>query len=428
MSTARGTTDSLRGPVPSAGFRLRISAERKEFLVFALWCSVTFVQFRGDELLLYPLALYYAWALWRDQAAIVPLLARSWVLMLFPVWCLVSPLWALEPAAAFKKAVYLTLTMMICYQVAATIRPRAIVHAILMAAGLIGVINVVYAFASGDIHTGIFVQKNFMGKYMVVLWVVGAAVMLDRGSAGWIRLGAGGLAAISAVMAVLSESATAVLLVLATGAILVGGALFLLGGVLRASRIATLCLFVAAVFSIGAIILPSLQVNPVDAVLGHFGKDSTLTGRTVLWAYAEEQITERPLLGIGADGFWHNHSSPLIRKILEDFHKGPRDVFNFHNSYYEIAVHQGLIGLGLAVAAIVWGLYQVLRGAFLFGTLPQVYFLTHALAVLPRTATESDFLSPFTLFHMIMWIGALSVVRWVQPGVGAPEVLGRVRG
>ena len=86
----------------SRGFQFRISPEQRDFVVLSLWCVVTFVQFRGDEFLLYPLALYYAWAIWRDQTRIIPLLARGWVVLLFPVWCLISPLWAVVPMEALK--------------------------------------------------------------------------------------------------------------------------------------------------------------------------------------------------------------------------------------------------------------------------------------------------------------------------------------
>ncbi|MEL7013912.1 MAG: O-antigen ligase family protein [Pseudomonadota bacterium] len=391
--------------------QVRIAPVYRDFVVFALWCLVTFVQFRGDQLILYPLAAYYAWAILRDQAKIAPLLARGWVLLLFPAWCLVSPLWAVEPGEAFKNAVYLILTIMICFQVAATMSPRQILHALLLATGVIGVINLIYGFGTGDVRTGIFPQKNAMGKSMVILWVIASAVMLDRGSAWWVRLVALALAMIAAVTAYLSDSATAVLLVLATGMITVAGAIFLLGGLFRASKLAGLFFTIAFIAAVGSFVLPSFETNVVDAVLDHFGKDSTLTGRTVLWSYAEMQIEETPYLGVGAHGYWRYWASPDVQKIFADFNKRSTDFFNFHNSAYEIAVHQGLIGLTLAAITLAWGLLQVTRGAFFIATLPQIFFFTQALAVVVRISTESDFLRPFTLFHMILWIGALSTIR-----------------
>jgi exopolysaccharide production protein ExoQ len=388
-----------------------MAPETRDFLAFSLWCGITFVQFPYDELLLYPLALYYAWAVWRDQVKILPLLTRGWILLLYPAWCVISPLWAVVPMAAVKHSVYLTLTMMICLQVSATIGPRRIVHAVLLATGAIAVINLLYSASIGDFSPGIFPHKNIMGVNMVVLWVVATLVMLDRGSAPWIRWAAVILAANAAVLISMSDSATAVLLMLGTGMVNASGAVFLQGGFFRASRISSLCFVLAGVATVGCFVLPNLQMNVVDAVLDAFGKDSTLTGRTELWGYAKDQIAERPLLGVGAGGFWRYYDSPLVQKIYQDFYRSPNAIFDFHNSHYQIAVHQGFIGLFLAWLALVWGLRQVIRGAFVLGKLPYIYFLSHSSIVAIRSMTEADFLKPFVLFHMILWIGALSVLR-----------------
>jgi len=398
---------------------LTITPQQRDSGVFALWAIVTFVQFRYDELLLYPLALYYAYAIWRDQTRILPMLGRAWVLMLYPAWCLLSSLWAVDPASALKHGLYVTLTMLICFNVAMSMTQRQVLHALLLATGTIGVVNLLVAVGTGDMRTGIFPQKNAMGKNMVVLWIVGAAVMLDQDSPRLLRLAGGGLAAIAFTMAIQSESATAVLLCLGSGLVLTFGALFLVGDILRLQRLAILCFGLGIAAAAAAVIVPTLQASPVDAVLDYFGKDRTLTGRTVLWDYAEDQIRERPLLGVGADGFWRYHESPLIQKIYEQFHKGPRDHFNFHNSYYEIAVHQGLIGLGIATVAMAWGVVQIVRGTFRIATVPVIYFFAQMLTVLTRTTTEADFLRPFVLFHMTFWIGALSATRLMMAGSGA---------
>lgn len=391
--------------------RIHLTDERRDLLLFALWCLVTFVQFPGDQLILYPLALYYSWAILRDQSRICALMARSWVVLLFPLWCLISPLWAVEPVSAFKKAVYLGLTIMICYQVAATMKQRTILHALFIAVGGIGLINVVYAYGTGDISTGIFAQKNTMGKNMVVLWVICLCVFIDRGSSWLLRLSGLMMSGVALLMAFHSQSATAVLLIFGTGALIVLSMLFLMGGILRLSRITALCFGLAVTFSFGAVLLSNMQSNPADKVLAHFGKSSTLTGRTDLWVYAEAQIAERPFLGVGEDGFWQYARSPLVRKIFDEFYKRPGDTFNFHNSFYEIAVHQGLIGMGIAMTALIWALVQVTRGTLVTGSTSQIFFLAIAAAVLARSMTEADFLKPFVLFHMVLWIGALSSLR-----------------
>ena len=402
---ANVTTDHAVGPT------VRISPERRDFLTFTTWSAVTFVQFPGDELLLYPLALYYAYTIWRDQGSLAPLINRAWIILLFAVWCLISPLWAVEPVGALKQALYVSLTMMICFQVAASLTPRQVMHAVCLAASIIAVVHLTFAYGLGRGHLGIFPSKNTMGKTMVILWIVTFATFLDPGTRTLYRFLSLAMASIAAWMAMLSNSATAVLLVLASTLLLTSGAVIFRHGLMRASRLAILFLLLGVLTSLAVVILPYQQVDPVDAVLSHFGKDSTLTGRTILWQYAEDQIRERPLLGVGAGGFWNYYESPLVQRIFSEFYKGPRDIFNFHNSFYEIAVHQGLIGLGIAVLALLWGVFAIGRWVLTEGSIPSVYFASHMMVVLVRTMTEADFLRPFVLFHMVFWIGALLAVQ-----------------
>ncbi|WP_369926213.1 O-antigen ligase family protein [Leisingera sp. XS_AS12] len=371
---------------------------------------MTFVQFSFDELLLYPLTLYFTWSAWKNQKQIIALLRKAWILLSFPLWCLISPLWAAEPFTAFKLALYVTLTMLICFQAATRLTPRQIMHAVLLATSIIVVLNLLNIYGPGGRATGIFAQKNTMGKNMVVAWVAASAVTLDPGTLRRYRWAAAAVALLAGYTTLLSGSATAVLLVIGTGLITMFGAAILQGGILRAGRMAALCLMLGASLGTLTLVLPYSRIDPVEKMLDTFGKDRTLTGRTGLWAYAEQQIAKEPLLGVGAGGFWRYRASPVVKRIYEEYYKGPRDVFNFHNSFYEIAVHQGMIGLGLAVLSALWALGQVLRGALALATMPQIYFLAQSLAAMMRTGTEADFFQPFTIFHMLFWIGALSAL------------------
>lgn len=397
----------------SSKLTLRISRERWDFQIFTLWSMITFVQFPGDELLLYPLALYYLYSIWRDQTRIVPLLARSWIFLLFPLWCLISPLWALYPLDALKNAVYLCLTMAICYQVAVNLSPRQIMHAICLATCLITLIHLFYVYVMGNHHVGIFPSKNTMGKNMVVLWTATFATFLDRGTHWPARFAALTMAGCAMWLAGVSNSATAVILILASGLLLAFGALLLRGGLLRASRIVAVFLFFGLLFTAAVAVLPYQEIDPVEMLLSHFGKDSTLTGRTGLWQYAEDQIREHPVLGVGHGGFWRYQQSPLVQRIYFEYYKTPGSVFNFHNSAYEITVHQGFIGLGLAALALLAAVLVVTRWTLTEGSLPSIYIFSHMLVVMVRIMTESDFLKPFVMFHMVLWIGALVAIgRW----------------
>ena len=116
----------------------RVTPRMLDFWAFTLWVMVTYVVFKNDELLQYPLALYFMFAIWRDQRVVVPLLVRAWVPLVFVCWCLISPIWAVEPVTAFKTALYLLLTLLICYHVAATLTARQILYAVVLATGQAG--------------------------------------------------------------------------------------------------------------------------------------------------------------------------------------------------------------------------------------------------------------------------------------------------
>ena len=203
-------------------------------------------------------------------------------------------------------------------------------------------------------------------------------------------------------------------LAVATGGGMLVAALVLLGQWLRPLRLAAICIALAVISALAAWVLADPLGDVIGSVLDALGKDRSLTGRTVLWNYAEDQIREEPYLGVGSGGFWRYEDSPLVRKIHAEFYKGSRTTFNFHNSFYEIAVHQGLIGLGMTLLAMVWALGWTVRGALTLGTMPAIFFLCQSAAVTIRIFAEADFYKPFVLFHMLLWIGALGLMRQIR--------------
>ncbi|WP_299567645.1 O-antigen ligase family protein [uncultured Sulfitobacter sp.] len=414
MSTTEIHADYLDGVAANGGLRLRITARRCDVVAMTLWFLVTFVQFRGDELLLYPLALYFALRAWQRRDEIAWLMARSLPIMMLPLWCVISPLWAVEPLIAFKTSVYLMLTMVICYVIVLSLEPRQILYAVLAATGTVAVLNLLYGLGTGKMVPGLFPHKNMLGTNMVILWAVAVAVTLDGGAPRLIRAIGMALAALSLFLIVKSQSATALVLAVATGGGMLVAALVLLGQWLRPLRLAAICIALAVISALAAWVLADPLGDVIGSVLDALGKDRSLTGRTVLWNYAEDQIREEPYLGVGSGGFWRYEDSPLVRKIHAEFYKGSRTTFNFHNSFYEIAVHQGLIGLGMTLLAMVWALGWTVRGALTLGTMPAIFFLCQSAAVTIRIFAEADFYKPFVLFHMLLWIGALGLMRQIR--------------
>ncbi|MEM6549708.1 MAG: O-antigen ligase family protein [Pseudomonadota bacterium] len=404
---------TLQGPIQQPVQRpVLLTAETREHIIVSLWILVTYTQFPKDELLLYPLALYFAYATVRDIKKIEPLLYGGWILLIFPIWSILATIWAVVPVQSLKSGLQVALTMVICFYAAAWLTPRRIMLSVFIAASVIGLLSLGSAVSGSEAAIGVFTHKNVLGANMTILLVTSLCVMLDRGFPQTIRLIAPGMAAIAFMLVVFSQSATGLLLSLAGMAMVLGGAIFVgESSILRLDRLVVLCATGACGFLGLSIIASVLHIDLVGDVLDAVGKNRTITGRTVLWDYAQGEIQDRPLLGVGNGGFWRWEQSPLVRRIFEEFHKSPRHGFTFHNSYYEIIVHLGYVGLAFAVTALSWAAFKILRGLLGFGGMPMVFFATILMIVFARSFVESDLFRQFVLTHMLVWMGALFVVK-----------------
>jgi len=98
----------------------------------------------------------------------------------------------------------------------------------------------------------------------------------------------------------------------------------------------------------GFLILVLLYSVPgiFDAVVGIFGRDATLTGRTDMW----KDLLKEPInsvIGTGYHSFW---LGPGAERMWEKYYFHPTQA---HNGYLETYLNGGLVGLFLLVAMIV---------------------------------------------------------------------------
>ena len=93
-----------------------------------------------------------------------------------------------------------------------------------------------------------------------------------------------------------------------------------------------------------ATVVIGLNIGALDLLLGAFGKDATLTGRTYLWAEGLAAARENPFLGVGYQAYWVQ-GFPEAERLWEEFYIGSRSGFHFHNTYIEVLVELGFVGL-----------------------------------------------------------------------------------
>ncbi|MBB5721272.1 exopolysaccharide production protein ExoQ [Loktanella ponticola] len=383
-----------------------------EKALVVLWFVVTFTVFKNDELILYALAFYFFYAFVRQRDETIPLLFKCWPLLLLPLWALVSSGFGVVPQVAMRTAVQMILTLQISILIVVWLRPREIILTVLAATGICGVLSVFITSYHDGAMTGIFAHKNMLGAKMLMLWTAALCVALDRWIRLWVRLVAAGMSILAFALILASHSATALVLALAIVGMISTFAFFAGRGRLTpVSRFA----FGLILFGIAGLTIPAIASEAgsfVDSALGSLGKSRTLTGRTDLWAYAEDVIRERPWIGHGAGGFWRYEESDLVREIFAEFHKNPNQHFSFHNSFYEITVHFGLIGLALTLFTLVWIYLGQFKQLLLRGGLPFVFFPTIAVVELIRSFVESSLMKPFQIANVLIFIGVILTVKY----------------
>ncbi len=100
-----------------------------------------------------------------------------------------------------------------------------------------------------------------------------------------------------------------------------------------------------------------VTVAAPDTFLEMIGKDPTLTGRTVIWAYVEQDIWMKPLLGWGYFGFW-SLTNPFAIEVSNAM---GFVVPQAHNGLLESLLTIGVIGTALFVFILVRTVFLAVR-------------------------------------------------------------------
>jgi O-antigen ligase len=88
-----------------------------------------------------------------------------------------------------------------------------------------------------------------------------------------------------------------------------------------------------------------IVVGFLNSYLGYFlellGRDPTLTGRTLLWAWAIDVINEKPILGWGYLAYNGSQLAGSIADTYTEFQN--YNVPHFHNGYLQLLVEGGAV-------------------------------------------------------------------------------------
>ena len=156
-------------------------------------------------------------------------------------------------------------------------------------------------------------------------------------------------------------------------------------------------------------VVAALNLGLLDFVLGIFGKDSTLTGRTYLWEQGWLAAQQHPVLGYGYAAYWiQGFADP--ERLWAEFYISTRTGFHFHNTYIETLVELGFIGmtiLALIILRSFWG--HVSKVVFGDWSADSVVLAGAVGLMLIRSFFEVEILGPYFMASFIVYYGLFTL-------------------
>lgn len=356
------------------------------------------------------LLILVLYAVWAVPVALNPrlILLRAGAtlpLLALPVLATVSMLWSENPSASLRAGIQYATTIAVAIIAARTVGPRGLLLGGMLGSVLIFAYSVAFgrydydAIDGSYAFIGAFASKNQLGFFASLAMIVSAtAVMTDRNPL--VRAGAVCVFAAGAVILWKSESATSIITVI--------GALGILAAVLFGGRLRRRVRFVA--FVCGGVAMAGLaafafSAGAFNTLLGAFGKDTTLTGRTFLWSEGIAAARENPFFGMGYQAFW-TEGFEHAEMLWDVFYIDAKTGFHFHNTLIETAVALGLFGVGVLLITLIVLVSRAAGAIFMKRPSIDTALVVAILALLlVRSAVEIDFINPYTVGTFFLYFG-----------------------
>lgn len=414
MSTTTSGAMGSQPILPPAGYQpeqprslLSFASKLDPFVVFAWGASTMLPQWGFLGPIRYAAAGYFFLGLILFSRQILPMLGRAWPLLLLPILCTLSALWAPSSAEALRKGISLGLTAIVAVYVATRVSGRNILMAYFFVELIAGVLSLIIRNQGQGALVGVYDSKNMLAINMFILYVTSLALALDRDGRPWLRMIAFIAVPISLFLIFMAKSGTTTLLVIGATAIMVGHSFIWkpMSRVPHGRMLLTVALVVTALLA-AYVVIGILQIDLYKEMLAALGKDSTLTARTMLWEIAEREMQEHPWTGLGANGYWRaeNGMANSITNVIMGWDRFLN--FSFHNSYYENGVNYGYPGFFATAVLASWICLSSALNWFRNQSVVNSAFLVLALMLVSRTFSEADLAGEFSGTAVMMFIAA----------------------
>lgn len=141
--------------------------------------------------------------------------------------------------------------------------------------------------------------------------------------------------------------------------------------------------------------LATLLLSNLEVILSIFGKTTTLSGRTLLWATVFDKILDSPWLGYGYGGFWlgWKGESADIWRIVQ------WETPHAHNGFLDLWLELGLLGLIAFIVSSVLACFRAVSLVYQNHSIDSFYPLIYLNFLFLANTTES-----FLIGHPFAWM------------------------
>ncbi|MBX3509943.1 MAG: O-antigen ligase family protein [Hyphomonadaceae bacterium] len=345
-------------------------------------------------------------------------LVRWWPLLLVPVLAMLSTFWSDLPEASLRYGAQYLFTAFVGVHLARLMSPQRFLIVLLLAAFVFIVLSLGSPRMGPSFHhsvpIGLTGSKNAMGTQAMLTASVAFAALLMPNISRAVRWIAALALLIGFYFLVRAESATA----LVTGLVMI----MALAGLWYLQRLPANGRL--SLLLVGLIILVPLSFLLPEALAwverfmtDTLDKDPTLTGRTILWAAADELAARRPFLGYGYQAIWLGDSpdSTGLHRLT-----GMTDgrTFHFHNHYRQIAVDLGYVGMTLFAGTMLVVLLAGIRQFVLRPSVATTFFFLTMLSLALRGSIDL-IVGPFAVQTLVFYAAGVYAFKRAKEPVTA---------
>ena len=382
------------------------------FLVGALGLNPPFEFVRPETAVWLPADLAALIGFWLWPGPFLAIIRRNVLLLSWPLLAIASAIWSVMPSISIYHGLQLLMTVLVGVLLAVHVKLFRVIQLFFVALTIGAVICLIFVFVSpgtaiapGGEWTGLFRHKNVLGMTMATQVITGACLFLQ----GWRPGFTAAAATLGVGMLLMSRSGSALVSLTIAMTLLLAVFVYRRGHMVFVFSMGVLLSALAA----GLLYTDAARIDIVESVLDSMGKDSSLTGRTLLWEFGMDAFQERPWLGFGYHAWWATgETAAETLRMVTKF-----QLFMFHNNFLEVAVAFGVLGLIALGAVILFVLATSVRAFLADPQYIRAWPLLYLLLILIQATAENPLFNNHGLVEVLLVaIGSAGLQR--RDGVG----------